>query len=102
MKLRVWHIPQVPMEPFYVEVSSVEEGARMINALADYDLFQFEKNIKPDYCNMNGLEMWDENLSEEDMRDMELSDKWVEWYDDEHEDIREYVNNFNQNAETAA
>lgn len=74
----------------------------MINALADYDLFQFEKNIKLDYCNMNGLEMWDESLTEEDMRDMELSDKWVEWYDDEHEDIREYVNNFNQNAETAA
>ncbi|MBJ5033152.1 superinfection exclusion protein, partial [Salmonella enterica subsp. enterica serovar Derby] len=26
MKLRVWHIPQVPMKPFIVEVASVEEG----------------------------------------------------------------------------
>lgn len=24
MKLRVWHIPQVPMKPFIVEVASVE------------------------------------------------------------------------------
>ncbi|EOW6510153.1 superinfection exclusion protein, partial [Escherichia coli] len=24
MKLRVWHIPQVPMKPFIAEVASVE------------------------------------------------------------------------------
>ncbi|HID1832212.1 TPA: hypothetical protein ACXGMM_000834 [Escherichia coli] len=36
MKLRVWHIPQVPMKPFIVEVASVEEGVRLMDALADY------------------------------------------------------------------
>ncbi len=45
MKLRVWHIPQVPMKPFIVEVGSVEEGVRMMDALADYDAFQYDNNI---------------------------------------------------------
>lgn len=58
MKLRVWHIPQVPMKPFIVEVASVEEGVRVMDTLADYDAFQYDNNIKPDYCNANGLEMW--------------------------------------------
>ena len=87
MKLRVWHVPQLPMKSFKVEVATVEEGVRMMNALADYDLFQYENRIKPDYCNMNGLQMWDETLTEEDMRDMELSDKWVDWYNDDFEDL---------------
>ncbi|WP_145522485.1 MULTISPECIES: superinfection exclusion protein [Yersinia] len=96
MKFRVWHIPQVPMKSFQVEVASVEEGVRMMNALADYDLFQYENNIKPDYCNMNGLQMWDESLTEEDMAGMELTDKWVDWYSDEYEDPREYVESQNR------
>ncbi|MFM1254739.1 superinfection exclusion protein [Yersinia enterocolitica] len=98
MKFRVWHIPQVPMKSFQVEVASVEEGVRMMNALADYDLFQYKNYIKPDYCNMNGLQMWDESLTEEDMADMELTDKWVDWYSDEYEDPREYVEAQNRTA----
>ena len=102
MKLRVWHVPQLPMKSFKVEVATVEEGVRMMNALADYDLFQYENRIKPDYCNMNGLQMWDETLTEEDMRDMELSDKWVDWYNDDFEDPREYIESLSEKAETAA
>ena len=65
--LRVWWIPQIPMNAFYAEVSSVEEGRRLIDTLALYDLFQFENNIKPDYCNAGGLsrfedgDWWDYN-----------------------------------------
>lgn len=102
MKLRVWHVPQIPMKSFKVEVATVEEGVRMMNALADYDLFQYENRIKPDYCNMNGLQMWDETLTEEDMRDMELSDKWVDWYNDDFEDPREYIESLSEQAESAA
>lgn len=94
-KFRVWHIPQIPMKSFFVEVKSVEEGVRMMNALADYDAFQYENNIKPDYCNVNGLQMWDESLTEEEMQDMELSDKWVDWYNDEFDDPRDYVESLN-------
>lgn len=79
-KLRVWHIPQVPMASFLVEVTSVEEGVRLMDALADYDLFQYENNVKPDYCNANGLQMFREEDQE-----------WVDWYNDEYDDPREYL-----------
>ena len=38
--------------------------------LADYDLFQFDNNIKPDYCNAGGLEVFEE-------------EEWSTWYDEE-------------------
>lgn len=75
--LQVWWIPQVPMEAFEVDVSSVEVAALLMNALADYDKFQFEKNIKPDYCNAGGLKVWSENS------DGEGNPGWEDWYDEE-------------------
>lgn len=69
-KLRVWWIPQVPMSPFRVDVRNLHEAKLLLNALADYDRFQFEHKVKPDYCNAGGLEIW--NGSE-----------WEEWYDDD-------------------
>jgi len=71
-KLRVWWIPQIPMNPFYINVSSVEEGVKIMDVLADYDLFQFENNIKPDYSNVGGLEQFAEDTNE-----------WEPWYDEE-------------------
>lgn len=59
MKLRVCHYPQIPMKPFYVYVDSVEEAWKVANILANYDTFQYENNIKPDYSNMSGLEYYD-------------------------------------------
>ncbi|QPK89810.1 hypothetical protein IEN91_05060 [Bacillus velezensis] len=80
-KLRVAHIPQVPMEAFYVEVKSLEEAKLIFDVLANYDLFQFENNIKPDYANATFLEEFDKEENE-----------WVSWCDDETgiDDIREY------------
>lgn len=92
-KFRVWHIPQIPMKSFMVEVPTVEEGVRMMNALADYDLFQLENNIKPDYCNVNGLHMWDESVPD--------ADKWVDWYNDEYDDPREYIESLKETEEAA-
>jgi len=71
MRLRVWWIPQVPMKPFLVDVESVEEGVKIMNVLARYDMFQFNNKIKPDYCNNGGLLMLDEE------------GEWCDWYDDE-------------------
>lgn len=79
-KLRVWHIPQVPMKAFHVDVETLEEAIKVLNILADYDLFQFENRVKPDYCNMQGLEEFDEQDGE-----------WSEWYSDDGMDIREYA-----------
>lgn len=76
-RLRVWWIPQVPMEPFYVEVDSVAEGVKLMRVLADYDTFQFERKVKPDYCNAGGLQVWSEDI------DGDGEKGWTDWCDEE-------------------
>lgn len=72
--LRVWWIPQVPGKPFHVEVAGVAEAKKLLDTLAKYDLFQFEHNIKPDYCNAGGLEICNDG-------------EWEEWEDANGESI---------------
>ena len=74
--LQVWWIPQVPMEPFTVPVASVAEAVKLLDVLADYDLFQLKHRIKPDFCNAGGLRRWcaDGGDGEPD---------WEDWYDEE-------------------
>jgi|GEM_PF-2486960 len=72
--LRVWWIPQVPGRPFLVSVPSVEAAALILGTLAQYDIFQLENRIKPDYCNAGGLEVLE-------------GDEWEEWYSEEGESI---------------
>jgi hypothetical protein len=81
MKLRVCHYPQVPCKPFITEVKDLKQAHLLYNVLADYDLFQFENRIKPDYANATVVEMWDEEENE-----------WISWCDDETgiDDINEY------------
>lgn len=81
-KLRVMHYPQIPCSPFRVDVDNIDEAYKIMNTLADYDLFQFKENIKPDYSNMTTLEEWD---TEDEM--------WYDWIDDETgiDDIDQYM-----------
>lgn len=55
-KMRVWHTPQVPGKPFYVPVENEKEVKKFLDALAGYDIFQFNNNIKPDFSNASGNE----------------------------------------------
>ena len=64
--MRVWWIPQVPMKPFYVPVSTCEEAMKILEVLAEYDIFQFENKVKPDYCNAGGLMIFEDG-------------EWTEW-----------------------
>ena len=68
--LKVWWIPQVPMEPFEYAVKTPMEGAILCDALALYDQFQFEQNVKPDYSNAGGLQVFEDG-------------EWIDWYDHE-------------------
>ncbi len=78
---RVWWIPQVPMETFHFQVSTVAEGALILDALARYDQFQLDHNIKGEYANVGGLQLWEED-----------SQEWVEWADPvTDEGIDEYM-----------
>lgn len=80
--LRVWWIPQVPCKQFNVPVASIAEAKLVLRTLANYDLFQLENNIKPDYCNAGGLCVYDPELCDEDD-----GDGWSDWYDDDGRDI---------------
>jgi hypothetical protein len=73
--LRVWWIPQVPGKAFKIPVNSVEEVGLLLDVLAAYDAFQFENNIKPDYSNMGGLEVWQNDS------DGEGTPGWMDWED---------------------
>jgi len=64
--LRVWWIPQLPMEPFLVGVSDLKEAKKILDALARYDAFQYDHKVKGDYANAGGLEMFQDG-------------EWIEW-----------------------
>jgi hypothetical protein len=68
--LRVWWIPQVPMPQFWVDVSSPADAKRILSILGDYDAFQLTHRVKPDYCNVGGLCVFEDG-------------EWVDWYDPE-------------------
>lgn len=86
-KLRVWHMPQVGCgATFYIPAETLEEGKKFLDILACYDLFQLENNIKPDFSNASGLQMFDEDTQE-----------WEDWFleskDDYFEDVDDYFEN---------
>ena len=58
--IRIWHIPQIPMKAFYVNVKDMEHAKHLLAVLADYDQFQLDNNIKPDYANVSGIERFED------------------------------------------
>ena len=70
-KLRVWWIPQVGIsKAFYIPVESPEEGKKVM------DMFQLQENLKPDFANTGGLQMFDETENE-----------WMDWYLEDDEEF---------------
>ena len=83
-KMRVWHIPQLGCDAtFYIPVETAEEGKKVMDILAAYDLFQLENNIKPDYSNVCGLQVFNED-------DQEWEDWFLETEDDYYDDVDSY------------
>ena len=75
--LQVYWIPQVPMKAFTVDVACPAEAKKLLSILADYDQFQLDNNIKPDYSNAGGLNVFDAA----DKTDGPYG-SWTTWYDD--------------------
>lgn len=81
MKLRVWYIPQVPGQPFKVEVSTLEDAALAWKTILGLSAFEFDQNIKPDYTDAIGLEEF-------------IDGEWLEWEDPETgDDFSDYLEN---------
>ena len=89
-KLRVWWIPQASLscDTFYIPVQSVEEGKKMMDLLAVYDMFQLQNNIKPDFCNAGGLEML-------------VDGEWEDWVLETEDDYFDSVDEYCEQCETA-
>lgn len=83
-KMRVWWVPQVGAgATFYVPVESVEEAKKVMDILAAYDCFQYNYDIKGDFCNTGGLEVWDDE--EQD---------WNDWYYEDRDSYYESVDDY--------
>ena len=96
--LQVWWVPQVPMKQFTVQVKDIEEGAKLLDVLAAYDMFQCKNKIKPDYCNAGGLQKFEADC------DGDGKAGWSDWYDEEtgEEDPRAWLEAQSHNAEISA
>lgn len=68
------------MNEFSVNVSSPQEGARILAILAAYDLFQYVNKVKPDYANVGGLRVWVADT------DGHGTPGWEEWHDEVTDD----------------
>lgn len=82
MKLRIWHISNVPNRPFYAEVADLSEALLLLTALADYDLY-LDSLIQ---SNAQGLEVWYEPGETTD----QPTGEWIEWCDEEDYNIDHY------------
>lgn len=74
-KLRIWVVPQIGSDAgtFVMPVPNPETGRRILDALANYDLFQFNNKVKPDYSSASGLE---ELTDDGDPTDDDAWDAW--------------------------
>lgn len=84
--LRIWWIAQVPGKPFLVDVKSVYEAKLLLDALARYDQFQLDHNIKPDYCNAGGLSVFDDRDDHDSP-----SGSWCDYYDVDGNGVDDYT-----------
>ncbi len=74
-KIRVTHIPQVPMQGFSVEVKNEREAYLLENTLANQHLFLLENNVIPDYSNAIFIEMFEDGY----WCDYYNEDEGMEW-----------------------
>ncbi|APW58627.1 hypothetical protein [Paludisphaera borealis] len=56
VEMRISWMSQTTMEPFTYPVPDMDTASLLLDALAQYDLFQFERKVKPDYANCGGAE----------------------------------------------
>ncbi len=88
-KLRVLHYPQIPCEPFCVDVKDEEQALFISNVLANQHLFLYSKDFIPDYSNEITVVMWEEDS------DGEGNPDWVDYYNEqEGMDWDEFVDTY--------
>ena len=77
-KMRVYYYI-LGTEPYYKEVSSVEEARTIVDAIADFVNAKVDEGVFPDHCSTAGLDEYDEEEKE-----------WGTWYDENGLDFNEH------------
>lgn len=65
--LKVWYVPQVPMQPYERilphhdgdEEKELALAAILLDTIISFSSFEFENRVKPDYSDMGGIERWE-------------------------------------------
>jgi len=95
-KLRVYHIPQVPMDAFYIPVVNEEQAALIMFALSIQHLWLEKNNVIPDYSNAMGVEMLGEDGEWEDYWNDDEGMEWDEVEDTYFSTIGDEIHNENK------
>lgn len=94
-KLRVLHYPQIPCEPFVVNVKDEEQAFLIVETLGDQHLFLYDNDMIPDYSNVIIVEMFDGDF------DGDIRTGWSQyWNEEESMDFDEFAETYFLNAET--
>lgn len=64
-KLKVWHIPNILGDPFEYPCESIGQAKKLLDVLAEYDLFLMDKGLRSDYSNASGVEQFNDGAWEE-------------------------------------
>ncbi len=75
--LRIWYVPQAPMDSYTQPVDSIEEGFKILDAIYQVALFEFENRLKPDYSNAGGVSRYETN-----------GEGGFDWYDVDEDEWR--------------
>lgn len=82
--IRVWYIPQVPMEAFEVDVPDFATAQLVLNVLGKFSYFEYAHRVKPDYADAGGIHRY-ENDGDGGMGWFEVDEYELEEAADVHE-----------------
>lgn len=72
--LQVWFMPQLGGDMFTHRVLNAAEGAYVLAAICEYDLYCDRHRLRPDFANAGGINRFEDIDGEKD---------WFSYYDDE-------------------
>lgn len=58
-QVRVWYIPQVPMDAFEFDVPDLAAGKLVLDALSAFSWFEYQNDVKPDYADAGGIHSYE-------------------------------------------
>jgi Superinfection exclusion gene product 17 len=78
-EIKVWYVPQIPMQPFEVIVPDLRTARIVLDALVMFSCFEFRNHVKPDYADVGGVCRFEGGTED---------GEWVDVEDDELEAVR--------------